>query len=478
MRRLNFTGSTATGRRLAEAAGRQLKRVVLELGGYNPLIVLADADLEYAVNATAFGAFLHQGQICMSARRIIVERSIADEFIARLAEKTRGLKVGDPKEHDTIIGPVINGGALETVKARVERRRRTGREACSPAASAEGPCYQPTLLADVRPTPSSPTTRRSARSPRSRSWTPPRRRSSAPTQRPTGSRPGSSRRDTERGLALAQAIEAGIVHVNDQPVGDEPQMPFGGVKDSGFGPLRRARPWWTSSPRLRWITVQRGSHPSRSEAATARGRHDGEQIDHGRGGGRPGQDGRHGDGRRLRARRGSARPHRRARRPLRRDRSHDRLEQHRRARPRSREAAAAGPDPPGDLVVLHVEPRGSRGRQRRRDRGDARAAGDVRRGDPRRRCGHRRLLHAGRRRHAARRGEGGAHDRRRAPRARGADPRRRLARLRGARGHARQPLVPANGAQLQSADGHRRDGDDRRGGRGGRGGRRSSRSPS
>ena len=89
VRRLNFTGSTATGRKLAEAAGRQLKRVVLELGGYNPLIVLADADLEYAVYAAAFGAFLHQGQICMSARRIIVERPIADEFIARLAEKTQ-----------------------------------------------------------------------------------------------------------------------------------------------------------------------------------------------------------------------------------------------------------------------------------------------------------------------------------------------------------------------------------------------------
>src|SRR4051794_7284615 len=102
VRRINFTGSTNTGRKLAEAAGRHLKRVVLELGGFNPLIVLADADLEYAVNASAFGAFLHQGQICMSARKIIVERSIAAEFTERLAEKTRSLKAGDPKEHDTI----------------------------------------------------------------------------------------------------------------------------------------------------------------------------------------------------------------------------------------------------------------------------------------------------------------------------------------------------------------------------------------
>src|SRR5205814_295297 len=80
VRRLNFTGSTATGRKLAEAAGRNLKRVVLELGGYNPLIVLDDADLDYAVDATTFGAFLHQGQICMSARKVIVDRSVAEEF--------------------------------------------------------------------------------------------------------------------------------------------------------------------------------------------------------------------------------------------------------------------------------------------------------------------------------------------------------------------------------------------------------------
>src|SRR5438094_1232623 len=108
VRRLNFTGSTNVGRQLAEAAGRHLKRIVLELGGYNPLIVLADADVDYAVNATAFGAFLHQGQICMSARKIIVERPIADEFVEKLAAKTKTLKTGDPNEHDTIIGPLIN----------------------------------------------------------------------------------------------------------------------------------------------------------------------------------------------------------------------------------------------------------------------------------------------------------------------------------------------------------------------------------
>jgi acyl-CoA reductase-like NAD-dependent aldehyde dehydrogenase len=124
VRRLNFPGSTNVGRQLAEAAGRNLKRVVLELGGYNPRIVLEDADLEYAVNATAFGAFLHQGQICMSARKVLVERSIADEFTKLLAEKAKGLKAGDPKEHDTIIGPLINEDALAMVKGRVDEAVR------------------------------------------------------------------------------------------------------------------------------------------------------------------------------------------------------------------------------------------------------------------------------------------------------------------------------------------------------------------
>src|SRR5262249_58381829 len=120
VRRINFTGSTKTGRLLAEAAGRNLKRIVLELGGYNPLLVLADADLDYAVDATAFGAFLHQGQICMSARRVIVERAIADEFVERLAAKASTLATGDPKVPSTIIGPLITPDALATVKGRVD----------------------------------------------------------------------------------------------------------------------------------------------------------------------------------------------------------------------------------------------------------------------------------------------------------------------------------------------------------------------
>ncbi|MGZ4282093.1 MAG: aldehyde dehydrogenase family protein [Gaiellaceae bacterium] len=259
VRRLNFTGSTGTGRRLAEAAGRQLKRIVLELGGSNPLIVLADADLDYAVNAAAFGAFLHQGQICMSARRIIVERPIADEFTARLAEKTGGLKAGDPNEHDTIIGPIINEQALEAIKARVDAAVAGGAKVLA-GGNAVGPCYEATLLSDVP---------RDSELAQVETFGPVAsievvdsaeeavERANATSY---GLSSGIITQDAERGLALAQQIDAGIVHVNDQTVADEPQMPFGGVKDSGFGRFGGSAVV-DEFTELRWVTVQSGSHP-------------------------------------------------------------------------------------------------------------------------------------------------------------------------------------------------------------------------
>ncbi len=259
VRRLNFTGSTATGRMLAEAAGRQLKRVLLELGGYNPLIVLGDADLQYAVDASAFGAFLHQGQICMSARRIIVERPIADEFVSRLAEKTKGLKAGDPKEHDTIIGPLINGAALDTVKARVDDAVRDGATLLA-GGETEGPCMQATLLADVPAESEFASTETFGPVAAIEIVDSAEEAVARANATPYGLSSGIITQDAERGMTLAQAIDAGIVHVNDQPVGDEPQMPFGGVKDSGFGRFGGSAVV-DEFTETRWITVQRGSHP-------------------------------------------------------------------------------------------------------------------------------------------------------------------------------------------------------------------------
>jgi acyl-CoA reductase-like NAD-dependent aldehyde dehydrogenase len=256
---ISFTGSTQTGRRLAEAAGRNLKRLVLELGGYNPLIVMGDADLEYAVDAATFGAFLHQGQICMSARRIIVARPIADEFVEKLVAKTKGLKAGDPKEQDTIIGPLISEEALETVKGRVDEAVEKGAKVLA-GGEANGSVYQATLLTDVP---------EDAEFARVETFGPVAAIEVADSEDEAieranatsyGLASGIITSDPDRGLELAERIDAGIVHVNDQPVGDEPQMPFGGVKGSGFGRFGGAAAI-KEFTELRWITVQSGTHP-------------------------------------------------------------------------------------------------------------------------------------------------------------------------------------------------------------------------
>ncbi len=259
VRVINFTGSTEAGRKVAEAAGRNLTRVVLELGGSNPLVVLGDADLEYAVDAAAFGSFFHQGQICMSARRIIVEKPIADDFIARLVEKTKGLKAGNPTEQDTIIGPLITEDAVSTVKSRVDEAVEKGANVLV-GGEAEGSVYQATLLTDVP---------RDSEFAQKETFGPVASIEVAAdadeavdraNDTAYGLSAGIITSDPDRGLALAQRIQSGIVHVNDQPVGDEPQMPFGGVKASGFGRFGGTAAI-NEFTEIHWVTVQSGPHP-------------------------------------------------------------------------------------------------------------------------------------------------------------------------------------------------------------------------
>jgi acyl-CoA reductase-like NAD-dependent aldehyde dehydrogenase len=260
VRRLNFTGSSQVGRLIAEVAGRQLKRVVLELGGHNPLIVLDDADLDYAVNASAFGSYLHQGQICMSTRRIYVERGIGDEFVARLAEKTKGLKAGDPKEHDTVIGPLINEQALEMVKSRVAQAVADGATILA-GGEAVGPCFQATLLTGVPE--SSEFAKHETFGPVAAVEIVDDADAAVAKANRTsyGLSAGIITSNGERGFALAQQIDSGIVHINDQTVADEPQMPFGGVKDSGFGRFGGLAVV-DEFTELRWITVRPSTgHP-------------------------------------------------------------------------------------------------------------------------------------------------------------------------------------------------------------------------
>jgi len=257
VRVINFTGSTETGRRLAEAAGRNLKRVLLELGGSNPLIVLADADLESAVDAAAFGAFLHQGQICMSARRIIVEQPIAETFVERLVEKTRTLKAGDPKEQDTIIGPLITEDAVATVKSRVDDAVAKGAKVLT-GGEADGSVYQATLLTEA---PKDFTSVETFGPVAAIEVVGDANEAVARANETTyGLSAGIITSDPDRGLALAQQIQSGNVHVNDQPVADEPQMPFGGVKRSGFGRFGGAAAI-NEFTELHWVTVRSDTHP-------------------------------------------------------------------------------------------------------------------------------------------------------------------------------------------------------------------------
>ncbi len=148
VRSINFTGSSAVGRMLAARAGQALKRIVLELGGYNPMLILRDADMAGAVDTTAFSAFFHQGQICMNARKVLIERPIHDEFVDRLAAKVRTFKSGDPSVPGTVIGPLINDRALRSVEERVQDAVSRGAKLVTGGQS-EGRVYAPTILTHV-----------------------------------------------------------------------------------------------------------------------------------------------------------------------------------------------------------------------------------------------------------------------------------------------------------------------------------------
>ncbi|HEY2657483.1 MAG TPA: aldehyde dehydrogenase [Solirubrobacteraceae bacterium] len=253
-RRINFTGSSRVGAIIAEKAGRHLKRVLLELGGKAPLIVLGDADLERAAAAASFGSFFHQGQICMSTERVVVDRSVAGAFADALAARARALTLGDPREAETQIGPMINDAAVQRVTELVGDALAKGATALS-GGEPDGRVFPPTVLRGV---------------------TSEMRVYSEESFGPLASvievdGPDEAvqvANDTEYGLSsaifsenvpaaleLAQRIESGICHINDTTVQDEPQMPFGGVKASGFGRFggRAALEEFTE---LRWISVQ------------------------------------------------------------------------------------------------------------------------------------------------------------------------------------------------------------------------------
>jgi aldehyde dehydrogenase (NAD+) len=255
VRRINLTGSSAVGRQLAEKAGRYLKRVALELGGQNPLIILRDADVDYAVNAAAFGGFLHQGQICMSTRRVIVEKPIAHEFTEKFVKKVLTFKVGNPKEPDTIIGPLINKHQFNQVKNSVDAAICDGAKMLCGGKS-DGLCYYPTVLTNVKP--GTPFSCEETFGPVVSVIEVKDEEEAVAIANDTtyGLSASIFTRDFAKGMGIAERIESGIVHINDQTVHDEPQVPFGGMKDSGWGRFggKAALEEFTE---LRWVSMQR-----------------------------------------------------------------------------------------------------------------------------------------------------------------------------------------------------------------------------
>ena len=236
VRCINFTGSDKTARILGEKAGRALKRMVLELGGFNPVLVLEDADIEESIKAVTFGAFLHQGQVCMNSRKVYVHRSIHDEFVAGLAERVRGLKVGDPRDPEVIIGPLITDRAVQQIHERVQDALTRGATLVT-GGTFDGRLYQPTILTDVPADAICTTGSDETFGPLLviEAFDDADAAFREAQDVPYGLSASIMTRDRAKGLDLAQRFDTGIVHVNAPTMASEAALPVGGVKDSGWG---------------------------------------------------------------------------------------------------------------------------------------------------------------------------------------------------------------------------------------------------
>jgi benzaldehyde dehydrogenase (NAD) len=261
VKRINFTGSTAVGRIIAKRAAEHLKPVLLELGGKAPLIVLADADLDEAVKAAAFGAFMNQGQICMSTERIIVVDAAADAFAAKFAAKAKSMATGDPREGTTPLGAVVDQKTVTHVNALIDDALSKGATAIAggkadsvlmPATVIDGVTNAMNIYRDESFGPIVAMIRAVDEADAIR----------LANDTQYGLSASVFTRDTARGLGVARQINSGICHVNGPTVHDEAQMPFGGVGASGYGRFG-GKAGIDSFTELRWITVetQPGHYP-------------------------------------------------------------------------------------------------------------------------------------------------------------------------------------------------------------------------
>jgi acyl-CoA reductase-like NAD-dependent aldehyde dehydrogenase/ABC-type branched-subunit amino acid transport system ATPase component len=254
VRRVNFTGSTRVGRIIAETAGRYLKPVLLELGGKAPMIVLDDADLDAAVNAAAFGAFMHQGQICMSTEKIVAEEKVADAFLDKLVAKASSLPAGNPRQGNVVLGACVSAEAVKRIDGLVADALGKGAKLLA-GRKIDGTVMNATVIDGVQP---------SMRIYEEESFGPVVSVIRVNTEDEAvriandteyGLAAAVFTKDIARGMRIAKRIESGICHINGPTVHDEAQMPFGGVKASGYGRFggKAAIDEFTE---LSWITIQ------------------------------------------------------------------------------------------------------------------------------------------------------------------------------------------------------------------------------
>ena len=254
VRRVNFTGSTRVGKIVAQTCAKHLKPAVLELGGKAPLLVLDDADLDAAVNAAAFGAFANSGQICMSTERIVVDEKIADAFVAKLAAKASSLPLGDPRKGPCVLGSVVDVANVRRCNDLIDDALAKGAMLVC-GGKAENTLMPATLLDHV-------TSEMQIYSEESFGPVKPivRVKDEAAAigcanDNAYGLSAAVFTRDSARGLRVAARIQSGICHVNGPTVHDEAQMPFGGVKDSGWGRFG-GKAGVAEFTDLRWVTLQ------------------------------------------------------------------------------------------------------------------------------------------------------------------------------------------------------------------------------
>lgn len=257
---ISFTGSTEVGRKVGAEAGRTLKRVSLELGGNNALIVLDDSDLEAASSAGAWGSFLHQGQVCMTAGRHIVEESVADEYIDRLAKRAANLPVGNPFTDQVALGPLINERQAANVERIVNDTVAAGAQLRA-GGKRDGRFFEPTVLAGV--TSSMAAFREEIFGPVAPVIVVRDQEEALAVANDTeyGLVAAVQTGSTDRGAAMAAGLNTGMVHINDQTLNNDAFAPFGGVGASGNGSRFGSQSSLDEFTTWQWVTSRQQAHP-------------------------------------------------------------------------------------------------------------------------------------------------------------------------------------------------------------------------